>query len=166
MFREEGYIAHIKGNEVFKQYLSKILPIGQQYSDSKDEKEQERQSLIQKKEEKMDKKTQVAKDALLKGYNVEIAEAVQADIQKEIEVIDEQILGLSESVDMEQFFDRLPSILAKTFELSSRVLSQEENELKREELYKVIELATFELNPITKKELQIKLFPALETLRK
>ena len=85
-------------------------------------------------------------------------------IQKEIDRIDKDISELSEATDIDQFFKRLPEVLSKTFELSSRVLHSEEIETMKGDIYKLIEITTFELSIDTQKELQIKLFPALEEL--
>mgnify|MGYP000939283824 FL=1 len=109
---------------------------------------------------------QIDTNALLNGFTAEVSEKAKLSIQKEIDDIDNQILELSEEVDIEKFFERLPEVLAKVFELSTKVLVEEESEVKKEEVYKVIELAVFELNPITKKELKIKLFPVLEAVKK
>lgn len=163
---EKWFATGVLSREAFKDFLSCNFPLWKNYQEAKEEREQGIEALIKEKDNKKQKKIQVAKDALLNGYTSDIAESVQADIQKEIEAIDNQILALSESIDIEEFFDRLPEVLAKTFELSSRVLLQEESEVKREEVYKVIELATFELNPSNKKELKIKLFPVLEAIKK
>ena len=158
-------VAHLT-REVFKKYLSIHLPIGKKYEETKQEREERISALLIDKDKKKEKMMQIDTNALLNGFTAEVSEKAKLSIQKEIDDIDNQILELSEEVDIEKFFERLPEVLAKVFELSTKVLVEEESEVKKEEVYKVIELAVFELNPITKKELKIKLFPVLEAVKK
>jgi hypothetical protein len=83
------------------------------------------------------------------------------DTEKEIESIESQIEALSESTDMEQFIERLPEVLAKTFELASKVLSNADIETMRSDIEQLLEICTFELRVSTKKELKVKLFEPL-----
>lgn len=158
-------VAHLT-REVFKKYLSLHLPIWKKYEETKQEREEQISALSADKDKKEKEIMWIDKEALRKGFSAEVAEELKQDIQKEIEDIDSQISELSDWVDIEKFFERLPEVLAKVFELSTKVLVEEESEVKKEEVYKVIELAVFELNPITKKELKIKLFPVLEAIKK
>lgn len=57
---------------------------------------------------------------------------------------------------------RLPEVLNKTFELSRRVLSSAESETMKGDIFKLLEICTFELSINNKKELKVKLFDELK----
>ena len=117
--------------------------------------------LWERKKKEEDKKT-IMKNALIWGFSIDIANEAVCDIEKEITSIDSQIEELSQSSDIEEFLGRLPDILWKTFELSSKVLSGADIEAMKADILKLIEICTFELSINTKKELKVKLFWPLE----
>ena len=86
----------------------------------------------------------------------------QQEVLSKLEEIDEEIKTIYESKDMEKYLDRLPNVLYKIFELSSKVLSNAEIISMRDEYHKLLKLATLELPVNTKKELTVKLFEGLE----
>lgn len=102
----------------------------------------------------------VAKGALSEEI---YAEAV-VDVEKDIKLIDEQINELSEGSDMEMYLRRLPKVLTETFELMGNMLHEAKNTDKRDDLFKLVELTTFELTVNNKKELKVKLFDVLDSL--
>jgi preprotein translocase subunit SecB len=59
--------------------------------------------------------------------------------------------------DSQIFLERIPSILKKTFELSEKLLTDDENRSLREDIYELIMLTTFELKIKKKKALEIEL---------
>ncbi len=85
-------------------------------------------------------------------------------IENQKQDIDNQMEKLWESTDIEQFLERLPEILSKTFELASKVLSNEDIDGIRSDMRQLIEIVTFELEISTKKELTVKLFEGLNNL--
>ena len=87
---------------------------------------------------------------------------VLKDSEEEIRNIENQIVKLWENTDMEQFIERLPEVLNKTFELASKVLSNEDIRVIKKDIEQLLEICTFELTINAKKELKIKLFEWLE----
>jgi len=130
----------------------------------------ERHKLIRNLEDQISKKeeskTNILKDALIKGYSADIANSVVLDVEREISSLRKQILSLYHASEIELFIQRIPSILWKIFELSTKVLWVKEIEPVKSELLKLIELTTFELSVSTKKELTVKLFEGLEDVLK
>jgi hypothetical protein len=120
---------------------------------------------MQEKKKKMAEQAIIPEKYAELEYPYALAKKKIDAIQKEIDKIDKEILELGEATDIEQFFRRLPEVLSKTFELSSKVLHSEEIETMKDDIYKLIEITTFELSIDTEKELQIKLFEVLETLK-
>ena len=119
----------------------------------------------QEKKKKTTEKEAIPEQYAELGYPYALAQKRIGVIQKEIDRIDKDILDLSEATDIESFFRRLPGVLSKTFELSSKVLHNKEIETMKEDIYKLIEITTFELSIDTQKELHIKLFEVLELLK-
>ncbi len=89
---------------------------------------------------------------------------MKEDTENEIQAIKEQMDALSESTDMEQYLERLPEILLKTFELTSNAISKGKTHDNKDDLLKLIEITTFELTVSNKKELKVKLFEVLDKL--
>lgn len=85
---------------------------------------------------------------------------------RDMENLEASITWLSESTDIEDFLHRLPEILSKIFELSSKTLSEADSRGVKDDFFKLIELTIFELSISTKKELQVKLFEGLEDVLK
>ncbi len=134
------------------------------------EKEEYLKRLISNKERKEKEKKNIYKNTLKKdSVDAEmeaIAKEAMEDIQKEINSIEITIQELSEHTDMEEFLVLLPEVLSKTFELCGKAISNKKIEGIKDELDKLIKLATFELSVSTKKELTVKLFEGLEDVLK
>lgn len=81
-----------------------------------------------------------------------------------LKAYEEQIIELSGDDEYDVYLQRLPEVLAETFELARTSLNKEENKSKKEDILKLIEITTFELSINNKKELKVKLFGVLETL--
>lgn len=127
-------------------------------------KEEEREQLQAQNEKLEEGKKTILKNALKWGYPIEIANELIQDIEKEIESGKLRLEKLWESTDIEQFMERLPEVLSKTFELASRVLSNTDINTFKNDLRQLIEIVTFELEISTKKELTVKLFEGLNNL--
>jgi len=65
---------------------------------------------------------------------------------------------------MEQYLDRLPEILQKLHELSSRVLCEADYECVRDDIKKLIAIVSLELTLTNKKELKVKLSEVFENV--
>lgn len=65
---------------------------------------------------------------------------------------------------MEQYLERLPEIVQKLHELSSKVLSEADYEGMRNDIKQLIEIVSHELILNNKKELKVKLSEVLENL--
>lgn len=64
--------------------------------------------------------------------------------------------------EVERYIEKLPEVLAKTFELATSSVKVGTIRGAREDILKLMEISTFELTLNTKKELKVKLFDALE----
>lgn len=82
----------------------------------------------------------------------------------EVALIDEKIADAEKTWELQEYLDRLPEVLQKTFELASRVDQKKEIKDMRDEIIKLIQITTFELEINNKKELKIKLFDVLTSL--
>ncbi|GAB0175025.1 MAG: hypothetical protein HHAS10_09040 [Candidatus Altimarinota bacterium] len=82
----------------------------------------------------------------------------------EVSLIDERIADAEKTGELQQYLDRLPEVLQKTFELASRVDQKKEIKDMRDEIIKLIQITTFELEINNKKELKIKLYDVLTSL--
>ena len=98
------------------------------------------------------------------GYPITIADKKVEIIQNEMMHLESQIKELRESTNVEQFLERLPEVLWKTFELASKAISSEDIATIRDDIEQLIELVTFELQISTKKELTVKLFEGLDEM--
>lgn len=127
-------------------------------------KEDEREQLQAQNEKLEEGKKTILKNALKWGYPIEIANELIQDIEKEIESGKWRLEKLWESTDIEQFMERLPEVLSKTFELASKVLSSADINTLKIDLRQLIEIVTFELEISNKKELTVKLQPGLNNL--
>lgn len=110
------------------------------------------------------------KGLTLKFANDKISESLYAEMVAEaetnIEKISRQISELSQNSEMEEYFEKLPSVLCKTFELASNTLSEGNDDQRKDDILKLLELTTFELTINNEKELKIKLFDVLDKLTK
>ena len=104
------------------------------------------------------------RDALKVGYNREEIEETTKDMDEDIRVIEGQISELSESSDMEQYLEKLPTMLLKTVELSGNAIQKRNTVGMREDIKKLLEITTVELTITNKKELKVKLFEVLDSL--
>jgi len=68
--------------------------------------------------------------------------------------IQSEIHALSESTDFSKFLEKSLQRLSKTFELSNKALSKEENKGLKEDRLRLIEITTFELSVNEKKSLK------------
>lgn len=127
-------------------------------------KQEEIKQLQNQKQKFEEEKKTIMKNALKGGFTMELANETIQDTQREIETIEWRLEKLWESTDIEQFLERLPEVLSKTFELASKVLSSAEINTLNDDLRQLIELVTFELEINTKKELTVKLFEGLNNL--
>lgn len=120
---------------------------------------------LEKAKEKLinDKKT-IMKNAILRNYDQEIIDELVQDVDKAIKIIEEQIIELSEWNEYETLIEELPKTLMETFELSLSSFNKAENEQKKENIFKLLEMTAFELSVDNKKELKIKLFEVIDTL--
>ena len=98
------------------------------------------------------------------GYSKEEINETTNDMENSIKLIDEQINEFLQGTDMEQYLERLPEILLKTFELTSNAISKGKTHDNKDDLLKLIEITTFELTVSNKKELKVKLFEVLDKL--
>lgn len=121
-------------------------------------------SLAKKRMEKISERDSVPREYALLKYPFSIAEERMKEIDKEILEIENDISSLWVAHDLEQFVDRLPDILIKIFELSSKVLTNKEINEMRWDILKLVELTTFELSVSTKKELTVKLFDGFKNV--
>lgn len=128
----------------------------------KENKIDTKKQLENKKKQLKEEKLQIDKKYAKLGYSADIANEAVKDMEKEIQLIDNQIDKLWRSTDMEQFIERLPEVLNKTFELASKVLSNEDIVTLKKDIEQLLEICTFELTINNKKELKIKLFDGLE----
>ncbi len=104
------------------------------------------------------------REALKMGYSKEEINETTNDMENSIKLIDEQINEFLQGTDMEQYLERLPEILLKTFELTSNAISKGKTHDNKDDLLKLIEITTFELTVSNKKELKVKLFEVLDKL--
>lgn len=100
--------------------------------------------------------TNFLKSGSIEGMEEVIKEQIEEG-KKRIGEINNKIENLMNQKDSEIFLERIPSILKKTFELSEKLLTDDENRSLREDIYELIMLTTFELKIKKKKALEIEL---------
>ncbi len=134
-------------------------------NDSKEERlKQLNNKLIKVEEETKRERINLTKLLAKEVITKEAYNETLEDMDKEKKDIESQIEKLWESTDIEQFLERLPEILTKTFELASKALSSADIDAINSELRQLIEIVTFELEIGNKKELLVKLQPGLNNL--
>ncbi len=130
----------------------------------KEKKEVHIKMLAKQKEEIEQEKKNYRRNALKMGYSKEEITETTKDMENSIKLIEEQINEFSENTEMERYLERLPEILLKTFELGSNAIQRAKVGDIKEDIFKLLEITTFELTINSKKELEIKLFEALDKL--
>ncbi len=153
-----------KAISLFQEAL-KNTPIYKEANQGKTLKKSEREEqkkIIEELRNRIDNAT-----ILLTRGNIkqEIYDRLLENTEKEISEIAEELNSFEETTDIEQFIERLPEILTKTFELASKVLHKTKKSDISDDLYKLLEIVTFELQISTKKELTVKLFDVLMDLK-
>ncbi len=83
---------------------------------------------------------------------------------KQIALIDEQISEAVKTSELEGYLDRLPEVLQKTFELATKLDQKREIKEMRDDITKLVQITTFELEVNNKKELKVKLYDVLTSL--
>jgi hypothetical protein len=84
--------------------------------------------------------------------------------KKSIDILLDKIQEFKKWSEKEEFINRLPEILTKTFELSRNVGQKRNTEDVYEDLLKLLQITTFELTVDKEKELKIKLFDVLDKI--
>ena len=139
-------------------------PFFQQNKAMKKVMNQEISKLEQNKKNLEDQRKQYRKKAVLVDMNAEEIEEVTKDIDRSIRILEEEIQNLSESTDMEELLERLPTILTEIVELTLEALTEEENDKKKGNIIKLFEITVSNFSVSNKKELKIKLFVYLKDL--
>jgi Resolvase, N terminal domain len=152
--------------DIFAKYLQEISWVGKEEEELRSDRKKSLENEIEKKSQIIKSKHVNLVD-LFASWDItkedfDMLKTKMEDEKWEIEILKKELESISRSSDIEEFFDRLPDILWKTFELSSKVLSTAEIQGMKEDILKLIEICTFELEINNKKELKIKLFDALE----
>lgn len=124
---------------------------------------QQLENEIKKTEENM---KAYRKNAFISGAWVEEIQDVCNEFSRKIKNMQNQISELSESTASEEFIARIPELLEKTFELSSKVHYKKENTTPKDDIIMLLEFITVELVINDKKELSIELFWVLTNLIK
>lgn len=159
---KEWYILE-KSNNVLKSFFEQS-PIFDSDREWKILQEKQKVELENKKLVLEEEKKTIRKNGIKWGYTAEETNETIADTEKEIQSIEDQIKALWESTDMEQYLERLPEIVQKLHELSSKVLSEADYEGMRNDIKQLIEIVSHELILNNKKELKVKLSEVLENL--
>ncbi len=120
--------------------------------------------LIKQKEKIELQKREYRKNAVLAWFSKEEIDRESGDMDKAIHLIESEISEFTDDIDIEEYLDRLPEVLSKTFELASNDLFKSKTNDMKDDLLKLIEITTFELTVNNKKELKIKLFEVLDRL--
>lgn len=154
--------------DIFAKYLQEISWVGKEEKEWRENQGKSLENDIKKKSQSVKTKHSKLID-LFTSWDItkedfDIGKEKMEEEKKEIETLEKELESISGSSDIEEFFNRLPDILWKTFELSSKVLSNAEIQGMKADILKLMEICTFELEINTKKELKIKLFEGLEDL--
>jgi Resolvase, N terminal domain len=128
----------------------------------KEEKENERSHIKKEIQMSKDEIQKIPKRVFLQGFGKELSDDLVNDEKQKLEELERRLSELSESTDLEAFFEKLPEILSKIFELLDKVLSKTKLSEVRGDFFRLLEIVTFELVIDTKKELKIKLFDGIE----
>ena len=120
--------------------------------------------LIKQKESFESQKRDYRKKAVIAGFTKEEIDLESEDMDRQIQLLENEINEFSVDTDIDKFLVRLPEVLSKTFELASNVLFKGKTQDNKDDLLKLIEISTFELTVNNKKELKVKLFEVLDRL--
>ncbi len=84
--------------------------------------------------------------------------------KRSIDLVIEKIDEFEKGSEKEELIARIPEILAKTFELNTKVHRNQQISEMKDDLLKLLQITTFELTVDNQKELKVKLFEVLDSI--